>query len=381
MAVACLSLALVTAACSDSTPTQPVDNTDQATDVSTTDTLRGFIKGTMVSNHTYYLWEDAVVPAGDTLLMEPGSRLICPRLNPADQSVYTLFVNGALLAEGTKDNMVYMGPGENMKYFGSWGGLQCDSPSVTSLKFVRLEYAGGLRPTGQPRPAIYFTSNAANTSRYVMEDCQVYASIDDGFQCRGGSGSILRNSFDMIGQNNGAAMNFKTGFHGTIAYNYLYNTLDHGIQVETSADVLFPQTDVTIVNNTFVNSGFRNPSRPGAGIIMNKFSRGKLYNNIFVNTREGIRITDAADVDNIEYGNNLFYTTVDSLKSSFYPSDAMGAARPSDLIDVDPMFTSYDGNISSQEDNTDPHLQSSSPAHGAGNATYDQDLGAFTSKR
>lgn len=373
-------LALVVLAvggCSEDPPVTP-PATNQSAVVK--DSLIGSIKGVMKSGKTYYLMGDTYVQKGDTLLIEPGARLVAP-VGATDGSVYTLFIRGALLAHGTRESMIYMGPSDDRQYFGSWGGIQCDSPSIASFKFVRMEYAGGLRPSGQPRPAIYFFSAPNNASRFIMEDCHIYKPIDDGFMLYGGTGHILRSTFDVIGETHGAALNFKSGFEGTIAYNYVFNALDQAMQVETSTTVLYPQTDVTIHNNTIVNSGFRNPSRPGAGVIMNRFAKGRIFNNIFVNCRMGIRITPAADTVGTTYGNNLFFATVDSLQRYFYPPDAVGRPQPSDLLQVDPKFVRYDADITSDVDNSNPRLAPGSPAIGAGNATYDPDLGAFTAKR
>ena len=185
-----LSLGLGLVSCDEST-TAPFEPPNPAAEVG--DTLRGPIKGVMKGGRTYYLWEDAFVGRGDTLVIEPGAKLIAPRVNPIDQSVYTLYIRGALLAEGTEEQMIYMGPGDDRKFFGSWGGIQCDSPAVVSFRFVNMEYAGGIRPSGQPRPAIYFFSNAAGTSRFIMEDCRIYGPIDNGFTLYGGSGRIVPN--------------------------------------------------------------------------------------------------------------------------------------------------------------------------------------------
>lgn len=373
-----LSLLLVfgLVSCGDDNSVDPQDNTGTATEVQ--DTLSGSVKGTMKSDKTYYLAADSYVEKGDTLFVEPGAKLLA--LGVGDVK-HTLFIKGALFAHGAKDRMVYFGPVESRQYFGSWGGIQCDSPSVVSFKWCRFEYAGGIRPSGQPKPAIYFFSNAANTSEFYMEDCYMYKPEDDGFMLWGGRGHILRNTFAYIGKVHGAALNFKTGFKGTVAYNYVWNSLDQAVQVETSNEVLFPQTDLEIYNNTFISYGFRNNSRPGAGVILSKYAKARVYNNVFVNGRLGLKIAETADVDNIEYGNNLFYTTVDSLTQYFYPPDALGAERASDLMQVDPKFVKLDTNLEATEDLNNPEPQPGSPLIGNGNKAYDPDLGAWTAKR
>lgn len=366
-------VSLLVAACGDDTTVNnPNDNA--GAEIGERDSLSGAIKGTMKEGKTYYLVSDATVNAGDSLVIQPGAKLV-------DLNNHTLFVRGALLAHGTEDKMIRMGPDVDRQEWGAWGGIQCDSPSVVSLKWCRIDYAGGLRPDGRPRPAVYYFSNKENTSEFYVEDCYFYKPLDDGFLVYGGRGHVLRSTFIYNGEQEGSGINFKTGFTGEIAYNYVWNCVDHAIRIETDANVLFPQTDVDIHNNTIVTYGFRNLSRPGAGVIIDKYAKARIYNNIFVDGRVGIRITQAADAEHTEYGNNLFYTTVDSLQEYFYPPDGVGSSQASDLIQVDPMLTTFVPYPKGTEDPNDPTLRSGSPAIGAGNPKYDQDIGAFTAKR
>jgi hypothetical protein len=366
-------LAATLVSCSeDSSVTNPP--TDNSGDIANKDSLSGNIKGVMKTDKTYYLTNDAFVAKGDTLTIEPGARLI-------DLNNHTLFVRGALFANGSQEKMIYMGPDEARKQAGAWGGVQCDSPSVASFKWCQIEYAGGLRPDGRPRPAIYYYSNAANTSEFILEDCYVYKPKDDGFTIFGGHGRVLRNQFIWNGEIEGSGINFKTGFTGIAAYNYIWSCVDQCVRVETSSTVLFPQTNVEIYNNTIINSGHKNSSRPGAAVKMDFFARGKIYNNIFVNTRLGLYVTSAADTANCEYGNNLFYTTIDSLKKYFYPPDGKGKPQSTDLINVDPMFVHFNPDVNATTDDNDVHLQAGSPATGAGNTNYDEDLGCWGRRR
>lgn len=366
--------------CNEST-TVIAPEQSNAVDVASLDTLRGAVHGTMEAGGTWVIADDIFVPAGDTLRVGPGVKLIILGPAPSRSGVLSLFVRGALIVEGARDSMVEIGPPADRHFAGAWGGIQCDSPSVVSLKWCRIDYGAGLRPDGRPKPAIYFFSNAANTSRFILEDCVLYKPKDDGFLVFGGSGRIVRNSFLFCGQVEGSGPNFKNGFSGEVAYNYIWSTCDQSIRVETGVTALYPQTDLVIHNNTIINSGHKNPSRPGAAIKIDKFARARVYNNIFVNTRIGLYITRDADTLHTSYGNNLFYTTVDSLRQFYYPLDGRGHPQPSDLINVDPRFVRYDPDITAAADRNDLHLQSDSPALGAGNPEYDPDLGAFTAHR
>jgi hypothetical protein len=367
--IAAAIAATALASCTEDTTTQPPVSGNEIT----TDTIAGAVKGTMKGGKTYYLAADATVAVGDTLTIEAGAKLI-------DLTNHSVFVKGSIIANGTRTSPIYMGPADSRKEAGAWGGIEADSPSVVTLKFVQLMYAGGLRSDNRSRPAFYFFSNAAMTSKVYIEDCEISYTKDDAIQINGGKGWVKRSVFRMNGIVEGCAANLKNGFIGDVAYNYVWSSNDHGLWAQNPANLL-PRTSVNIYNNTLVNFGFKNPSRPGAGVFVDKLAQAKIYNNIIVNGMMGIRITAAADTQNVFYGNNLFFATVDSLRSRFYPTTGIASPRPTDLIQVDPRFVVFDPNISATTDGNTPTLQPGSPAIGAGNPTYDPDLGAYTAKR
>jgi hypothetical protein len=369
-----LLLAIAAGACSTDETVIGNNPATNSNDISEKDTLNGGIRGTMKAGKTYYLNGDITVKAGDSLLIQPG-------VNIVDLANNTIYIRGALIATGSRDQMITFGPDGGRQTPGAWGGIELDSPSVAIMKYCRVFYGCGVRPTGIARPSVYFFSNRANTTQFIMEDCEVSYTKDDAVQLNGGRGHIIRSTFRMNGVVEGSGVNFKLGFTGDVAYNYIWSSNDHAIRAITSTTVLFPQTNVNIYNNTIVNFGGKNVSRPGAGILIDQNTRANVYNNIIVNGRIGLQVTAAADTANTHYGNNLFYATVDSLRQYFYPSNHIGRPQPTDRIQADPKFVAFDPNINANTDNNDPHLQAGSPAIGAGNPTYDQDLGAFTAKR
>jgi hypothetical protein len=351
-----------------------VNNNNPNSSVITRDTLSGAIKGTMKAGKTYYITSDITVNAGDSLVIEPG-------VNVVDLANNTIYIRGALIAAGTKEKMINFGPDVARQVPGAWGGIELDSPSVAILKYCRVLYGCGIRPSGVARPSVYFFSNSANTTQFIMEDCEVSYTKDDGIQLNGGTGHVLRSTFRMNGSGEGSGVNFKLGFTGNVAYNYVWSSNDHAIRAITSTVKLFPQTNVNIYNNTIINYGGKNPSRPGAGVLIDQNARANVYNNIFINGRIGLGIGLTADTVNTHCGNNLFYATVDSLRQYFYPMNYLGRPQSTDLLQVDPVFVAFDPNITAISDNNDPHLKPGSPALGKGNAAYDLDLGAFTTKR
>jgi hypothetical protein len=168
----------------------------------------------------------------------------------------------------------------------------------------------------------------------------------------------------------------------------LWGGAGSAIKVFTSATIKNPQTNVTVYNNTCIDNGFRRgAAEPGRGILVDAFSEGKYYNNLLVNNYYGLDITPTADYVNVQYGNNYFYGTVDSLVTNFYPVGSKGVPQSTDIISTttganDPMFVNYtpppNPSLRFIPSSFDFHLKPGSPAIGKGNPTYNKDIGAYT---
>jgi len=336
------------------------------------DTICGNVKGTMLAGKTYYVNCDVTVLSTDTLIIQSGVTVRV--LNNA-----TFFISGVIMSEGTEASPItFSGPSDDSPA-GSWGGFQCDTANYVSFVWTHIIATGGPDETGSPRKTIKLAKN----SPFIMQDSWIYGGEDDGLRLQGAQISILRNTIQAIGTTDGEAINIKDGCVGDIAYNYIWSIAGSGIKVETSDAVFFPQTSVNIYNNTVVNSGFRRGAgEPGRAILMDLFAKGNIYNNILVNTYWGLEITPLVDTVNVHYGNNLFYSTVDSIRQFYYPAGSWGKPQPTDLISTglgveDPKFKFLDTNVNNTTDLNDPHLQTGSPAIGSGNTTYNKDLGAF----
>ena len=165
---------------------------------------------------------------------------------------------------------------------------------------------------------------------------------------------------------------------GDIAYNVVYSQAGTGIKLETNATVPFPQTVVNVYNNTLVSNGWRRgAAEPGRGVSIGVNAIGHVYNNIMVNNYQGFELFSDGDYKNTTYGNNLFYATaatfvdntvtpnvIINLAANFYPSDGVGVKQATDLININPLFASFDGSFALPNGATtsnDFHLQSGSP--------------------
>lgn len=365
------------------TPTVPVSNPIAPGDIS------GFVKGTLTTGNTYTISGDLTVKLGDTLASQQGVTVIVK--NDAQ-----ININGVLLIVGTKDQPVSFN--SDSKTPGSWGGFQCDSAQAVTIKWAHIDNTGGPDPSGSARKSVFVNAPV----KVDIEDSWFANGQDDLLRMqKGATVTILRNTILSSGSTDGEAINLKSGVTGDVAYNVIYSQAGTGIKLETSSLQPFPQTSVNVYDNTLVSNGWRRgQAEPGRGVSVGLNAKANIYNNIMVNNYQGLEIFKDADTVNTKYGNNLFYASTDnytdttahpnasiSIRGNFYPNDGVGKPQSSDLIstgvsNLDPMFKAFDGTVAAPNGaatSNDFHLQTGSPAIAKGNATYNNDIGAYTS--
>src|ERR1700744_5284125 len=139
----------------------------QVGNIITTDTLAGTIKGTLLSGKTYYFASDITVNDGDTLLMQPGSKLIALGDGLTYQTAPEIYMHGTFISLGTQDQQNYITVSKAAQlhteanqqnytnvFQGWWGGMVCIPGPVTAtdpnpaggdviIKWTHLEFAGG----------------------------------------------------------------------------------------------------------------------------------------------------------------------------------------------------------------------------------------------
>ena len=346
----------------------------------TTSSLSGNVKGTLLSSvGTYTINGDLKVGPKDTLFVQNG---VTVNVN----NNATVYIQGVLDIEGTQAKPVsFTSP---LAKSGSWGGFQCDSAQAVTIRWTHIDYTGGPDATGRARATFVLTPKRTLTTRVkgIIEDSWIKGGLDDAIFLAGMlDASVQRNTIEHEGATDGESINIYDGVVGNIAYNVIWADAGSGIKVDTDAKVLAPQTVVAVYNNTLVANGYRRGyAEPGRGILIDKFGAGQFFNNLLVNNYYGLDISPAADVKNISYGNNYFYTAIDSTRQYFYPAGSAGSVRPSDIIstsktDKDPLFVKLDPDVNAATNTSDFHLQSGSPAKGKGNPVYNNDVGAYTS--
>ncbi len=372
---------------SDVVTTLPVSNPIKK------DTLSGFIKGTLLSNKTYYINGDIWVKNTDTLAVQSGVTVIVfGNPDAAPPVSYAIHISGTLLCVGTKTSQITFKPAASNPVWpkGYWGGIQCDSSAkVIKMVWTNLSYTGGPDVSGGAQFAFSVVGVSSgsfqSSTNVVVENCSFLSGIDDCLRLTGPivvsiKGNVIRHE----GSDDGDNINIKKGVTGDVAYNYIWSAANNSIKLVTNGTVLYPQTKINIYNNTLIDGGWRKQGEPTAGILIDQFAQANIYNNLIINCVRGIRITAEADTIHIKgnYGYNLFYSIVDSTRAGYYPAGDWGQPQTGDLLstglnNLNPMIADMDQDINALTDNNNAHIQSGSAAIGKGNtsAPYTSGLG------
>ncbi|HLA58214.1 MAG TPA: hypothetical protein VK622_05620 [Puia sp.] len=328
----------------------------------TSDSLIGSVKGTLLSGKTYYFSKNITINQGDTLLMQSGSRLIAIGDGLSTETSPQITCNGSFISLGTSTSQNYITVSDNLRDTSSigkglWGGIQCGANSGdVIIKWTHLEFAGGpadasadpnVFAAGDPRNCLSYTNVDGN---FIMEDSWVYGTTDDGMRILHGHVSVMRNTFEACGKAGGEAFNLKNGCVGDVAYNLVIGAATNAFKISNSGGGSI-ETKVYLYNNTIINCGFRQlKSGRGGSVDYEKGAQGKIYNNIIVNSRYGLRFTPDADLVNTTYNNQFFYGNDNRLIAQFYTADGTGTVQNKDIMGTtagsnNPQFGGYDVNL------------------------------------
>ena len=350
--------------------------------------LSGEVSGTLEAG-TYLVTSDIIVPEGQELRLQPGVILAFDGdgLSPETSPEITVF--GSLIAEGTESNPVMFTVPVDRRdvsnaFEGLWGGIQgMATAEAIVLRHTIVEYTGGPArqsdnyDAGDPRYAI-LTSSPSTV--FIFDHSTLRNIADDGIRPDGGARiAIIHSTFYNIGETGGEGLNAKDGTTGDIAYNLFFGVATNGSKPAGEGDGV-PQTDINTYNNTFINCGFRRvQAGRGGSINYEQGARGKVYNNLIVNCRFGLRLRGdrLPDTTNIPYDYQHYYANDPVDEDNFWPStdvDANGnrltRQKPNDIIQVDPMFVNYDvstnKNLGVPPSGADFRLQANAPGVGAG---------------
>jgi hypothetical protein len=381
--------------------------------VSSATPLSGAVKGTMLSGQTYTLGGDITINAGDTLYMQSGVTLKVP-------GKYDIIVHGSFISLGTAaaPNWITTGTTHQDQAFssiaaslsgdpafaGQWYGINCDTLCpLFVMKWTHIEFGGatfGTAPiagtTAGTASFLIFFQNPKGL--FDLEDSWIYGSVDDAVRVTDGKINVMRNTFEKTGSNTGESLNVKSGTVGDIGYNLFVGSATNGTKI-SNAGATAIQCNVNCYNNTYIDCGYRQSSTSGHGgsINLEKGAQAKIYNNLIVNCKIGLRIVNTADTTNAKYGNSYFYGDSLAVAGEFYSvgdvthpqstdipaptylgdSYILGAAYDATaVVSVgDPMFKTftlpnYQYVATNYANGFDFHLGSSSPAIGKGTTSF-----------
>ncbi len=373
--------AILFASCSDKkTPTPDPEV------VPTDSTLSGNVYGTWGKNSTFHITGDIIIPEGQSLTIEAGTKVIFDANAKPE-----VIVKGNLYCLGTADApVIFTVPDDKKQQWGEqWGGILA-GPTCAELLLdhVILEQGGNVTTeasasvkagfykaeAGERVPALWY----GGSGKVVVTNSIIRNFNEDAFYLEGGDIIIDHNMFYTTGIANGEAVNTKSGVYADIAFNLMYSPNTNAMKLSNSGDRP-RQGYIKGYNNTMLNCGWRRPTTKGGSIWLEKTVRAELYNNLIANSRYGIKRDVGNPEDNRSIiSNTLYYGYSQEAVDQFQPSEAI-LQGSNDVIGAtaganDPKFVNYalnnDMTNGLLNNSWDFHLQSGSPALNHGRTDF-----------
>lgn len=366
-------------------------NEPSPTDPTTNNGISGPVSGIWKKGQTYIVTGHLEVPAGQSLTIEEGAKIIM-----SDSVVAPEFIiKGNLYCLGTEQNPVTFTVPDGWKneshLFGNlWGGLVAAPTSdAVVLQHTILEYGGAATTEESPSvkaglykatagkhiPALYYPNTKG---KFVLINSSIHNFYDDAVYVEGGQTIIAHNEFHAIGAPADDAINLKSGVVADVAFNLIYSPNTSGLKLANEGE-RSPQLYVVGYNNTIINGGWRRPTIKGGSIWLENAAHADLYNNLLVNDRFGIKRDKGNPEDNrSKFYNTFYYGYTQQAVDQFQPSDEI-IAGINDIIGTkagenDPKFVNYplDTDLYNAKLNPawDFHLQADSPALNKGKTDF-----------
>lgn len=353
-------------------------------------TVHGDVWGIWPKGSIQRVSGDITVPEGKTLVIEEGVLVIMDTLVKPE-----VIVKGNLYSMGTPEQPVRFTIEENYrtdsrKFGKQWGGiLAAKSCAELLLDNTILEYGGAVTTesstsvklglykavSGEALPALWY-SNV--NGKLVVNNCIFRNFNEDCTYIEGGKIIFSNNKFYTTGITGGEGINIKSGCIADVSYNLFYSTNTNALKLSNSGERT-PQAHVIAYNNTMLNTGWRRPTVKGGSVWVEATVFVELHNNLFANTRFGIkRDTKKVEDSRSVISNNFYYGFNQTTVDQFQPAkDIVSGAN--DVIGTkagenDPKFVNYPLStpMDSPNFNTswDFHLQAGSPALGKGTTAF-----------
>jgi hypothetical protein len=303
--------------------------------VSNTAPLHGAIQGTMLAGQTYTISGDVTIPAGDTLVIQPG-------VTVQVENHSSVVVLGVLASLGTQAGPVTFTaqgavkintPGlplaSDSAHAGMWQGILAGpSCSLEILRWTHIDFAGANEDAATAAQVNETTGTSFNllfenvNGSFVMEDSWVYGGTDDCLRVSNGKVHIFRNTFEKCGGVGGDCVNMKGGTVGTVAFNFFIGTAYNGQKLSNKGQpVGAPEANVVMYNSTFVNGGTQVVAgQRGSTIDYEQGAEGSFHNNVAINCKVGYRVVNnpAADTLNLVYGNDYQWGDDTTVTNQFF---------------------------------------------------------------
>jgi len=352
--------------------------------------VSGEVSGIWTKGSVIRVTGDIIIPVNKSLTIEEGVLVIMDTLARPE-----IIVNGNLYSLGTAASPVKITIEENYRNaahtFGKmWGGILASKTCTELLLDNTIVEYGGATTTeastsvklglykavsGENTPAIWFSNVngklvvANSTFRHFQDDCTYI---------EGGHIIFTGNKFYNTGLTGGEGINIKSGCLADLSYNLFYSNNTNAFKLSNTGDRT-PQAHVVVYNNTMLNTGWRRPTAKGGSVWLEATVYAELYNNLFANTRFGIKKDTKAPQDaRSKFSNNLYYGYAQATVTQFQPATDI-VAGTNDVISTvvganDPKFVNYPLSTATANytfsDSWDFHLSAGSAALGKGIKTF-----------
>lgn len=287
---------------------------------------------TLESGEEYWLAENLIIEEGATLNVEEGVTVwVSPYNNPE------IVVHGNMYAWGTEAQpILFTLPETQPNYFDygkvNWGGINgaevaqgaTRPDQEIGMTYVTIQYAGGpmnenseavrvgkLEP-GELGYSVFFNNNLG---KLYLENCTIEHSGGDAIYVERGQIALFYNKVAYAGTTEDEAFNFKQGTIGDCAFNLMYSAATNGIKINNSKPSGDDQqTNVNMYNNTMAYCGWRRDGERGGSINIEKGARGRILNNLIVNSKFGTKVDPTADIigTNTLVKGNYYYGFVEA---------------------------------------------------------------------
>ena len=294
------------------------------------DTLSNSITSdlTLNANTPYVINGQVYVKNNATLTIPAGTTVsVMPTLDRASKGVLVITQGSKLIVNGTIDKPVVFTSAATNKMPGDWGGIIINGKAPTnigtgnsaglplsddtkyggtasddnsgSLKYLRIEYCGGINPDNEDEWAVDKVSGLSLESvgsGTMIDNVMVTHSNDDGFQFVGGT----VNATHLIAYNNGDDdYDFDLGYEGKLQYLLSYRTglqSNHALRangIESYNDATptsnKPYTRPVISNITIIGPQGMETSKTNLnqGIYIRKGTRFAIQNSIVAEYPQG----------------------------------------------------------------------------------------------